>query len=584
MQLDYTTIAGAFKGAADPERRGANMSKKNDALLNDILSYKFYKLEEEERQNNAGAFLLTDKERKTIEKAAVYIAKIGDPYMEIFNQDKTPETMQLLAAESIKALQAANFNINKLRKLTEKYKSGLFWSIKPELEKKEDANGLLVTAAKPTYKITISTEEKITDLSLNDNHAFFKAETMQERAAALGLSELYLYVSNFELNTLELLHYLFTLYDAGQDTEAAAAIQSAPNIGGAFYPIISTNILNALSSIGANAKRPQLSKKRNEQGRQISITEYLTSAGVNISFSDFSPYAAGGFICVGDPNTDKLLLQAQLITKETGKKEIEISISDFMNFRGYSNNYRKEAIEKARQACERLSRAGSDVDISDNVASLKGRWNYTQKCFVTQTENHGANKIIIVWTDDVYEHIIKYTSKGQQIEALDKNIVTIPDNQSPAYNIARKFSRHLRINAGQKNDHTLSVQTLLEACPTLPLYTEDYKGISQELKANYIKYPSQAPARIIEPFIDALEYITSKKPILKSYKFKTKNGHPLTDAELSEARKNYKAFIALSVEVDFINEPNYDHLKKLKAKRQEIPEKAESIKKGKSKK
>ena len=568
-------------GAADPERTGAKMNN-NDVLLDSFLHYKFYKLEEEERQTNAGAFLLTEKESALLEKAAVYISKIGDPYIEIFNQNKKPETMQLLAAECIEALQAANFNLKKLRKLSEKYTSGLYWSIKPELEKKEDANGILTTAAKPQFKITISTEEQIKDITLDDKHAFFKAETMQERAAVLGLSDLYLYISSFELNTLGLLHYLFSLYDASQ--EAAHQIQSAPNIGGAFYPIISTNIFNALSSIGANAKRPTLKKKRNEQGRQISITEYLTSAGVNISFADFSPYAAGGFICVGDPNTDKLLLQAQLITAQTGKKELEISISDFMKFRGYSNNYRKEAIEKARQACERLSRAGSDVDISDNSASLKGRWNYTQKCFVTQTENHGANKIIIVWTDDIFEHIVKFTAKGQQIEQLDKNIVSIPDNQSPAYNIARKFSRHTRSNAGKSNDHKLTVQTLLEACPTLPLYTESYKDIAPELKTNYIKYPSQAPARIIEPFIDALEYITNKKHIFKSYKFKNKSGHTLTDAELSEARKNYKLFISLIVEVAYINEPDYGHLKEQKAKHQELTETTETAKKSKKKK
>lgn len=575
MHNNYTLLNGIIKGAADPERTGANM-KNTDTLLDDFLQYKFYQFEEE-RRVNAGAFLLTEKESRAIEKAAVFITK-----MELFNQTITglienPETMQRLAAECINAFQAAKLNIKKLRGLSEKISSGLYWSIKPELEQKEDANGVKVTAGKPIFNIIISTEEDVKNISLDTKHAFFKAETMQERAAALGLSDLYLYISSFELNILELLRLLFDIYDAKQKAEP---IRSAQNIGGAFYPILSTNIFNALSSIGANAKNPTIKKKRSEQGREYSITDYCTSAGINISFSDFSPYAAGGFICVGDPNTDKLLLQAQLITAQTGKKELEISISDFMKFRGYSNNYRKEAIEKARQACERLSRAGSDVDISDNAASIKGRWNYTQKCFVTQTENHGANKIIIVWTDDILEHIIKFTSKGQQIEQFDKNIISIPDNQSPAYNIARKFSRHTRSNAGKNNDHKLSVQTLLDACPTLPLYTENYKEIPQELKTNYIKYPSQAPARIIEPFIDALEYITSKKPILKSYKFKNKSGHPLTDAELSEARKNYKAFISLFVEVAYMNEPDYKHLIEQKAKHQttETPEKGKGKK------
>ena len=570
LQSNYIIIGKRIKGAADPNGGGQTMS---NAGKENYIFYQFEKQAEQERKTNPGAFLLTEKESALISKAAECINRVLAPYSKILEDVLLKvDTMHVIVNDTITSFADNKINIKKLRSIRDKYISAYYWSIAPEIIKKEDKNGLLITAATLNYKVTVSTEEKTKDIILDNNHAFFKAETMQARAQALGLDNICLYVSRYELNTIDTLSLIFSVYDAGATAET---IQTAPVIESAFYRLVNSKALRALN-IGAEAKKPKLRKGRNEQGQQISIADYLSSAGVDISFTDFSPYAAGGFITVGDPNTDKLLQQAQILTANTGAQKLEITIKDFMEFRGLKDN--KAAIETAKTACNRLRRAGSEIAISDPIASLTGGWNYVQKAFVAQTGNKGKNKIVIEWTNDIYNHITANIKAGQQIEQIDKSIFTIPDKQAPAYNIACKFSSHLRINAGRVNDHRLSVNTLIDCVPTWPLYTEEYKSIPEKDKCNYIKYPSQAPDRIIKPFIETLEYLTNEKKIFRSYKFLGKNGKPLTDAKLKEARKDYKTFINLIVEVEFNNEPDYTNLKEQKSKRQEIAAQANTKK------
>lgn len=543
-----------------------------------IVFYQFEKLAEQERKINSGSFLLTEKESALLSKAAECINKVLAPYSKVLEDVLLKiDTLNIIVNETFKSFEDNKINIKKLRSIRQKHMSAYYWSITPDIIKKEDKNGLLVTAATFNYRVTVSTDEKIKDIILPNNHKFFKAATMQERAEALGLDSLCLYVSRYELNTLDSLSLLFSVYDAG----AGATTNAAPEFGSAFYPIISTNVMNLLNDIGANAKKPTITKKRNERGQQISISEYLTNTNNKVSFTDFNPYAAGGFISVGDPNTDKLLLQAQIITAQTGQQELKIPFSDFMAFRGYSPNYSKDAKEIAKTACSRLRRAGSDVDISDNLVSLTGGWNYVQKCLLVSRKGRGGSYIELQWTDDVYRHIMLHAEEGQQIEPLDKNIITIPDKYPAAYNIARKFNRHNRSNIGKANSHRLSVQTLINYVTSWPLYTENYKDIPDVEKPNYIKYPSLANDKIIRPFINTLNYLTNTHKIFERYTF-TKNGKPVTDEELTQILKDYKQFITLNVDVVFCNEPNYKNLKEHKAKRQEIAEKANTKKKKKS--
>ena len=544
MYKDYIILNyEKIHGAADPKHeRGQNMSNKKMTFDDFFNDFQFSQFENKERKTNPGAFLLTEQEHVLIEKASLCIYKIVVPFSNILEEFKgEPEILNKILNDIFDGFKEQKINPEKLRSIIDKTKQGLFWSLVPEMEQYKDKNGTVVTTSTLNLKITISIEEQIKNIILDDNHPFFKAETMQARAQALGLDNLYLYLTSFELNTIESLKYIFARYDEINSKNSKTEIITTSE-NDLFYRLVSSKAMKAFN-IGANAKAPKVTRKRNEQGQQISIAEYISSAGVDILFTDFSPYAAGGFISVGDPNTDKLLQQAQIITALTGKQIIEISIKEFKDFRDLKDS--KAAIETAKTACGRLSRASIYMDRFDSTGALTGYWNYVQKAFVAQTGNKGKNKIIIEWTNDIYKHITENIKAGQQIEQIDKRIFTIPDKQAPAYNIACKFSWHLRINAGAKNDHRLLVQTLINCVPTWPIYTDNFKDIPEKDKSNYIKYPSQAPDRIIKPFIETLNYLTNEKKIFKAYRFIGKNNKILSDAEILEARKDYKLFISL---------------------------------------
>ena len=520
---------------------GYNMLYKDD--FKNLLYSSFLQAADLERQNDSTFFLLSESESKLLNKAYLLIEKnsfdifsLSDPKTKKPEKDK----MQEIVKKTIEDFKNNKLSIKKLRAISDRTKTALFWYV--------------YNISDNYYLISIVNQDKFNNIEVNKEHAFFAADNMRARAAALGLSDLYLYVSRFELSMLNSLFGLFNVYDS-LNNQLTPVIDSTP-----FYSFVSSPILNALSDIGANAKKPTITKKKNEHGQQITIAEYLTKSGGLVKFQDFTPFAAGGFITVGDPNTDKLLFQAQLKAMQTGQQYIEIPITtEFKEFRKLTDN--KSALEQAEQACMILRRAGYDINIQDNSGAIVGGWNYVQKCFVEHRGNKAGNIIIIEFTNDVFGHIMTLSKKGQQIEQLDKKIMTIPDNQSHAYNIARKMSHHVRFNADKNNSHIIGVKTLIDSCPLLPLYPESSQDAGKE---NYLRFKSEASERIIKKVVRALDFLCSYG-ILESYKLKKSKGAALTNEEKKQAYKDYELFISLNVEFKFSNEPNYQKLIESKA-------------------
>lgn len=579
LQINYTIIEKGIKGAADPRGGGQTMS--NTGKENYIF-YQFEKQAEQERQTNPGAFLLTEKESVLISKAAECINRVLAPYSKILEDILLKvDTMHVIVNDTITSFEDNKINIKKLRSIRQKYMSAYCWSIAPEIIKKEDKNGLIVTAATLNYKVTVSTEENTKDIILPDNHAFFKADTMQARAEALGLDNFCLYVSRYELNTLDTLKIIFSVYDAGATAET---IQAAPEIESAFYSLVNSRVFTAPISVGENARKPKRTKEVNEKGRQISIAEYMTNNNLTISLTDFLPEPEN-LLSVGDPNTDKLLKQAQLIAMQTGQQEFDITINEFMQFRGLSD--RKSAIDKAEKAAEMLDKTRFRIDEETEDFKAGINIHYVQTSGLVTRKGREGSVIHIEFSNKVFAHLMRLSQSGQQIAQYDKNIMQLPDNQRTTYNIAIELYNYLRLNAGRKTDHIIGIDTLLKYCSVLPLYPESAEDAGKEY---YLRFKSEAPERIIKPFVKALDFMTASKQknknyqILERYTFKHKKGGALKDAELSEALKDYKKFTALNLEYKFINEPDYANLKERKAIQQEKAEKAAAKKKAKNKK
>ena len=526
----------------------------------------------EDRIKMPEAFLFTVEELNTIYKAREALIEVADKYRDIPEDNYTPELKNTMLIDYEKAFKRKRAPLTNLRKFADKLKTAFYWSASLNEVKIFGKYGL-----KPfeIYQITTSTPEQYPEKIINPETCpeFYTAQNKAKQAEALGIPALYLFVTKTELQILQSIKMVVEqIQEQKKQTE-----ESTTKSGGVFIPIINSPEMNGPFSIGENArKNPERTMRLSETGEQINIYEYLTNLkGVKIAFESFNPLAGQGFISVGDPNTDKLLLQAQAITLTTSQKELIIPMSDFMGIRSLSDN--KTANEKARGACNTLLSCSTRIDASVKNASIYGGFHYVQECFVVQKKGRGGNFIRLVWTDNVYKHLMEMKDAGRQIEQIDVKILSIPDNHGTAYNIARAFSSHLRKNAEKPTARRLSVKNLLSYCPRLPLYPQKEEEFGQE---NYIRKPFEAITRIIQPFCKELNFLVDAG-IIKEFKFTHEGGRSLSKEEHKRLENDFEFFSKLVLELVFNNEPKYEHLIESKTKQIEKAKKAKKTPKNK---
>ena len=506
---------------------------------------KFFELIETERKNNPGLFLFNSDEFKLLNKAGFLIMQSNEAF---FIMPLDDEKAALLKTKCLESFKKEHISIKKLKAMIEKIKSSFYWSIEPDVEPITDKKGVVIESVSNNYKVIISTQEENQNIFLSENHPFFEAQTIKECLSALQLSDLYLYVSVFERATINFSEFI--LENSEENSEVSELL--ALNNKDIFFGYPSSIITNAYHNIGANARKPKITKRRNEKGQQISIAEYL-SHGVVLSLDEI--IETNKLFSVGDPNTDKLLLQAQIITMQTKQREIIINLSDFMTFRGL--NDRKNAILQASEAADNLYNCSLSLESDIDDIKAFDRFRYVDRCKFTAFKGRKGCEIYLEWSPAFYNHIKQLIDKGQQIEFVDNQVSMIPNKKPVSYNIARKLFDHLRFNVGKKNAHIIGVKTLLESCNTLPLYPETSEDGK---KSGFLNYPSEATHHIIKPFLEGLNYLT-KEPchILESYNF-TYKGKPLDNSEVSEVIKDYKRFIECNIEWKFTKEPDYKNL------------------------
>ena len=542
---------------------GLTTDRKNGLLLDAI----------EDREKCPQAFLFTADEIKLIYKAREALMEVSDKFRDIPEDNYTPELQSQMLDAYANAFKRKRIALTKLRKFSERIKTALYWSASIYAVNLGGKWGL-----KPyeIYLITTSTPEEFPEQIINPqtHPAFYSASNKAEQAKALGIPELYLFVSKTELSIFQALKIVVEQLTTTSTQEPEA--EEPAEVKQQLMTIINSPEMNAFINIGANARRePKKSKRLDERGQQLSIFEFL-STGATAQF-EYNPLEGQGLISAGDPNTDKLLLQAQSEVIKTGQKEITIPISEFMNFRGLKD--KKTACEKARAACDTLMCCTVKIDASTPNASIYDTFHYVQRCRVISNKGRAGNVINIIFSDAVYNHLITMSAQGRQLEQIDLNIMRIPDNEGTAYNIARKFNSHLRINAEKPTARRLSVKTLLNHCSRLPLYPEQPEQFGT---GNYIRKPFEAQTRIIQPFCNSLKFLV-EFGILSEFKFVHEGGRSLTAAERKRLESDYNLFTSLFVEVKFNIAHDYAHLIEEKTKQIEKAKKTKSRKKSKNK-
>lgn len=524
----------------------------------------------EKREKCPDAFLLSEDEIKLLYKARDAILEVAAKYRNIPQENYNEELQAQALADYAAAFGRKRVPLKKIQKLEDKMHTQLYWSASLCEVKMFGKYGL-----KPfeRYSIKTSTPEQFPESTIDPetNPAFFAASNTAEMRRALGLSDLYLYLSQSEFDIIQAVCEVYNELKKQMNEESTA------KSGEVYIPIVNSPEMNALICIGGNArKKPEQTFKLSETGEQINIYEYLTNLkGVKIAFEKFNPLAGQGLITVGDPNTDKLLLQAQALTLATGQQELEIPISEFMRIRGL--NDRKNANEKARGACDNVLSYTVRIDASCKNASIYGGFNYVQECYVGHENGRGGNRIYLLWSNKVYKHLMEMKNAGRQIEFIDPKILSIPDNHGTAYIIARVFSSHLRKNAGKPTARRLSVKNVLSYCTNLRLYPEEQE---QYEKKHYIRKRSEAAKRIIKPFINELKYLVDTG-IIKEFNFTHEGGRSLSKEEHTRLENDYEFFSKLVLELVFNNEPQYEHLIESKTKQIEKTKKAKKTPKDK---
>lgn len=512
-----------------------------------------------ERNKCPEAYLLTDTEATLVDRARAVIWTILDKYKGIAPEDYTTEVSLQVVFDVIAGFKKKRLPVKKLRALVDKYKNSQYWSISLKQIKITAKAGTV-----GTFLVKTSNPDQVPEFEFTKttHPSFFEADNQHDRAKALNIPDLYYYLLPSELDILEAVRYAFELVDT-YENKNDTKVDTTPEI---FLQVVSSPVTNALYGIGSNVRKvtpEDVKKERDKHGKQIDITEYMSNMGVPVQFENFNPFNNSRDITVGDPNTDKLLLQAQLVCIKTGQQAFEIPLSDFKTFRGLSDS--KSALDQAKRACSTLLSARISVIAEDKHKGIIGGTNYVQECYViTQGQRSGkGNRIYINLSDKLYRHILLKSTEGQQIEQLDKRVAQIPNNQQTAYNIFRAYSTHLRSNVNRTTSHRLSVSKLLDYCSLLPLYPVNDSDLG---KPNYLKYRSQAKDKIIRPFTNALDWLEDNQYI-KHWTFTHTNGKPPTDDELKLVYDDYNLFSSLNVDVVFTNEPDYTHLLGAKAKR-----------------
>lgn len=244
-------------------------------------------------------------------------------------------------------------------------------------------------------------------------------------------------------------------------------------------------------------------------------------------------------------STYRLLDAMTVALTESGAKSplVTISLEEYMRKCGLSD--RKEARKQANADLEALfniratykekSRRGRKRDPEGAVGYLDMR--------ICEAKGISRSGIITFTFGGTFFNILK----GYPVMPYPPQLWRLSSKYNPnSYYLLRKISEHKNMNAGKKNEDTISVKTLLDVAVYLPTYEEVMSG------------NRNVSGRIIEPFerdMDALDETLT-------WEYCHTNGVPLTDQEA--AALDYGIFSKLNVRIHWRDYP--DQTARLEAK------------------
>lgn len=335
---------------------------------------------------------------------------------------------------------------------------------------------------------------------------------------ALSLGNEYLYLCWGERVNLELIKriYEFGVEPFIQDTEGFLSI---PNVNGT----------TALNTIGTRALNNAYYDDINER------YEIVTTTGVKVTTNNKAVnISSKSFV-----NMDKLLRQITNKAKIEGyaSNRITITLEEFKTLRGIRDD--KEARKQLSKAAEDLYNTSVEYTFGKPQVIIKTRY--------VEAKAEIKNSSITFYISGIFFNNLR---ENKSIGYVPNEFLAIPTKSDNAYSIAMFLADHKRRNLGRADENRVSIKKLLEVT-SLP--TVD------EIKPN--RYKQQ----IIDPFINALN-IAASTGVFK-YEKVLSNGKPLTRYQRANFEYDLSVFIACSIDVTWLKEPEiYTQVREEKVK------------------
>jgi hypothetical protein len=298
----------------------------------------------------------------------------------------------------------------------------------------------------------------------------------------------------------------------------------------------------------------KLSKKLTE--RIAEPAQFDIYGNGSITEKDFRLFVKGYRELVNGVNeTAARLLDSLMITATRNGLQntlVTLPIKEYLDMRGLKDE--KEIRRQVKNDIEALERISFEYK---GTGKNKGAWLKVSISGGTVGQIKNGD-IIFRFNQDFFESFKvgagnRYLYMYFPQEALRGNIKENPWK----YWLARKISEHKRMNIGKPNEDTISVQTLIDACPNYPTYEK----VMREDRA--------ITRRIIEPFERDLDALN---PSI-SWEYQG----------LTESPRNYREFINANIVIHWSTYPDTRQIeagKKKRARKQQADKEKKREKKG----
>lgn len=306
-------------------------------------------------------------------------------------------------------------------------------------------------------------------------------------------------------------------------TEKAGAVTLDPNTLEGFYLLAQSHASNKL------AKRMTT---RLGDSKQLDLY-----GNGNITEKDFKLFIKGYAKASGVKQSAAMLLDSLMITAtKDGLNDtlVTLPLKEYMKMRGLSDE--KETRRQVKEDIDALERISFEYK---GTGKQKGAW--LKVSISGGTVGQVKNGDIVFRFNQDFFNSFKLGNNYLYMYFPRAGLQGNARKNPWKYWLARKISEHKRMNIGRPNENTISVQTLIDACPNYPTYEEVMQG------------DRAITRRIVEPFERDLDEL--RPDITWEYK------------GLDESPKTYQEFINAQISIHWAEYPNTANLEAGKKKR-----------------